>query len=91
MIEGIGNSGKWKTIARADNRDMKYEINSPIPRSWNHLTLVKFKSKICTKLISKKTLGEEGYAIGWFNLLRNAGIIPEDQKPHYNYLTRPVA
>ena len=64
---------------------MKYDINSPIPQSWDNLTLVKFKSEICNKLILKKTLGEEGYGIGRFNLLRNAGIIPEDQNPHYDY------
>ena len=85
MIEGIANSGKWKTVSTEGNREMKYDINSPIPKSWNHLILVKFKSEYFNKLISKKTLGEDGYSISRFNILRNAGIIPEDQNPHYYY------
>ena len=84
MIEGIRNSGKWKTIATEGNREMKYDINSTIPKSWNHLALVKFKNEICKKMISKKTLGEEGYGIGRFNLLMNAGIILEDRNLYYD-------
>ena len=72
-----GNIGKWKKIATEGNREIKYDINSPIPQSWNHLTLGKFKSEMCNKS-TKKTLGEEGYMIGQFNMLRNTGIIQED-------------
>ena len=71
----------YEKIATECNREMKYNINSPIPRSWNHLTLVKFKSEVCNKLISKKTLCEEGYDIDQFNLLSNAEIILEGQIP----------
>ena len=56
MIEGIGNSGKWKTIATQGNREMRYDINSLIHKSWNKLPLVKFKSEICKKTKQRRRL-----------------------------------
>ena len=56
MIEEIGNSGKRKIIATEGNREMKYDINSPIPKPWNQLPLVKFKSEICKKTKQRRRL-----------------------------------
>ena len=64
---------------------MKHDINIPIPLSWNDITLDKFKSDICTRLISKKKLGEEEYVIGWFSLSKNAGIMSVDKNPQDYY------
>ena len=63
MIKGIGKVGKWKTIAAEGNMQMKYDTNSPIPKSWNNIALVQFKNEITTTLILKKTLDEEGYCV----------------------------
>ena len=63
---------------------------SPIPELLNNITLVKFKNEITAKLIWKKTLDEEEWCIGQFNLLRNVGIIPKAQNPHYDYPPRQV-
>ena len=53
-IEGSNNTGKCKTIAAEGNRKTKYDINSPIPKVWNDISLVTFKTYITKKLIYKK-------------------------------------
>ena len=49
MIEKNGKSGKQKIIAAERNIQMKYDINSPIPKSWTDVSLVQFKNDITKK------------------------------------------
>ena len=66
---------------------MKYDINSRIPNDWYKDHLAKFLSDIKEKIFNKM-FQTTHYIIGQYNLLRNGGIVENNQKPHADYPIR---
>ena len=83
--EGRGINGKWHPVERQANRQMKYTHSCQPSNLWNMDELSVFKTKITDQLLRKVFPGTMQYTLGKFNLLRNEGIIHEDQPPHSDY------
>ena len=83
--EGRGIDGTWHSVERQANRQMKYTHSCQPSDLWNMDELSVFKTKITDKLLRKVFPGKMQYTLGKFNLLRNEGIIHEDQAPHSDY------
>ena len=66
---------------------MKYDINSRMPNDWYKDHLAKFLSDIKDKIFNR-ILKNTSYMIGRHNLLKNDGIVENDQKPHADYPIR---
>ena len=63
---------------------MKYNASSVYPSSWDSITL-KSMFKNLKEQIVDKVLPTTSYEFGRKNLLKNTGIIEDDQEPHFNY------
>ena len=66
---------------------MKYDINSTMPNDWCKDQLVKFLFDIKDKIFNKMFKNTR-YMIGRHKLLKNDGIVENDQKPHADYPIR---
>ena len=83
--EGRGQNGTWHAVERQANRQMKYTHSCQPCKLWNMDELAVFRTKITDKILRKVFPGTMQYTLGKFNLLRNEGIIHEDQAPHSDY------
>ena len=81
-IRNICGRGDWHTIDR--NRLMKYQTSTPRPPKWNQ-SPIKPAFDAITDSILKKRLPTKDYQFGYINVLKNSGLIYEDQRPHYDY------
>ena len=84
-IKGAGKEGAWKSIETLEkNQQMKYDINSRIPKDWDvgHLgkLLINIKEQIFKIILTNKDC-----MIGEHKLLKNDGIVEHDQTPHSDY------
>ena len=83
--EGRGQNGTWHPVERQANRQMKYTHSCQPSKLWNMDELAVFRTNITNKILRKVFPGTMQYTLGKFNLLRNEGIIHEDQAPHSDY------
>ena len=83
ITEICNTAKKWIPIER--HRVMKYDASSSFrPVAWEHSSLVQM-SKDLKQFILNKALPSVYYNIDKFNVLKNTGIIEEDQEPHFDY------
>ena len=89
-IKGAGKEGAWKLIETSEkNHNMKYDINSRIPKDWADGKLGKLLSNV-EEEICYRILTNADCMIGRHNLLKNDGIVEYDQKPHSDYPIRSL-
>ena len=87
-MKGPGTQGTCKSIeSSAKNHNMKYYINSRIPKYWTVGHLGRFLSNI-KKEIFDGTLKNTDYIIGRHNLLKNDDIVKYDQNQYANYVIK---
>ena len=82
QIQSIASRGSWHKIEQ--NRVMKYNTLSNIPKSWGSDPLCRMKKLIQEKLIDK-IFPNNTYTFDKLNVLKNNGVVKEDQDPHYDY------
>ena len=91
--KGRGHFGQWWSVEdQGSNRQMKYKHCSKMPHEWDldpHLR--KFLITM-TNVVLGRYLGPDHtkYILGKYNLLRNGGMISDDQMPHRDYPPRLI-
>ena len=89
-MKGAEKEGAWKSIETSEkNHKMKYDINIRIPKNWAGGNLGKFLSDIKLHIFDIM-FKHTNYMIGRHNLLKNDGIVENDQKPHADYSIRSL-
>ena len=84
-INAISDLGAWHPIKKNKMRNMKYKLGSPIHHDWTvDEDLIQLFKDIKLLLLDTR-LPTTKYQIGKFNLLKNVGIMEDDQLPHYDY------
>ena len=63
---------------------MKYNYQSKIPSKWHEPELMGFRKDIEKYLLVKIPHLTNPYIIGKFNLLKNGGVLHDDQYPHFD-------
>ena len=85
--EGRGQNGTWHPVERQANRQMKYTHSCQPSTLWQMHELSLFRNKM-DNLLALVFPGTMQYTLGKYNLLRNEGIIYDDQVPHSDYHAR---
>ena len=89
-IEEISNKGKWNSTSTEKNWIMKYNYQSNILSKCHKPELMGFKKDIEKYLLVKIPHLTNPYVIGKFNLLKNSGMLHDDQDPHLDYPPRVI-
>lgn len=63
---------------------MKYNVSSVQPKSWLSEYLIRTRGTIQEKIIDT-IWKDKSYVLNKLNVLKNNGVIEEDQKPYYDY------
>ena len=78
-IEEISNEGKWNSISTEKNRMMKYNYQSKIPTKRHEPELIGFRKDIKKYFLVNIPHLTNPSIIGKFNLLKNGGVLHNDQ------------
>ena len=81
-IKCIASRGTWQTISH--HRMMKYNASSVYPSSWRTPKMTALFNNI-KSLIFDRHLPSKDYQFGRHNLLKNGGVMHDDQVPHFDY------